>query len=353
MLLSALDVLSAVRSVARVSTLLCTRSRLSPALLMALRVLAADWSSWSSTVLTCATSESCPVTRALRVALVEARLLSPLLSFGRAFVLMVLRALSVDCSVFCVASLSDCDAVVPAVTVSLMSRFRLFKSLMKPCRLSFCCWRRLSAAVPASVATPAWFRSVFSSVSSVMMVAFVSLTFWAASSAVWTEPFALVSAVPRAATVRLVCELACDSRLELVSSVVEDSDVKVLMLVCVVFSSCEVPVSPLPAWAASWVAVFKDARAADVFVGTCASVVSRSVMVWRMVARLLDVVLRSLAALPPAVDAWSSMVSAVLLTILTIALLTVDTKLLLICWSSVLAPVSVTLVATELAFSLT
>ena len=76
-------------------------------------------------------------------------------------------------------------------------------------------------------------------------------------------------------------------------------------------------------------------------------------MVWRMVARLLDVVLRSLAALPPAVDAWSSMVSAVLLTILTIALLAVDTKLLLICWSSVLAPVSVTLVATELAFSLT
>ena len=152
---------------------------------------------------------------------------------------------------------------------------------------------------------------------------------------------------------RLVCELACDSRLELVSSVVEDSDVKVLMLVCAVFSSCEVPVSPLPAWAASWVAVFKDARAADVFVGTCASVVSRSVMVWRMVARLLDVVLRSLAALPPAVDAWLSMVSAVLLTILTIALLAVDTKLLLICWSSVLAPVSVTLVATELAFSLT
>ena len=40
--------------------------------------------------------------------------------------------------------------------------------------------------VPASVAIPALPSSVLSSVSSVMMVAFVSLTFWAASSAVWT-----------------------------------------------------------------------------------------------------------------------------------------------------------------------
>ena len=47
------------------------------------------------------------------------------------------------------------------------------------------------------------------------------------------------------------------------------------------------------------------------------------------------------------------MVSAVLLTMSMTTLLAVDTKLLLICWSSVVAPVSVTLVATELDFSLT
>ena len=128
MLLSVLDVLNAVKSVDRESTLLRSRSSPPFALLSAVRVLDAAWSSWSSTVLACAISDPCPVINALSDALVEDRVFKPPVSWGRACELMAARALPVLRSVVCVAVFSESEALVPAATVVLMSPLSLLKS---------------------------------------------------------------------------------------------------------------------------------------------------------------------------------------------------------------------------------
>ena len=98
-----------------------------------------------------------------------------------------------------------------------------------------------------SVVMPALLRSVLSSVSSAMMAALVSLTSCAVLMADLMEPFASVNAVPRAATVRLVCALAWESRFEPLSNAVEDCVAKAVMPDCVLFSNCEAVFRPAPA----------------------------------------------------------------------------------------------------------
>ena len=171
--------------------------------------------------------------------------------------------------------------------------------------------------------------------------------------AVPTVPFAWVSCAASAEMVRLVPDAACESREDAESSELDAADVCVLSEDCVEEINAEVDLRDAAICIPAFWVVAMDCRALAVCLGTDERVASRSSTTDSNMAMFRRTVVMSLTTALLVDEVFAESDSAPLLMVDATTRLTAATKALLTSRSTVVAPVSVTLAAMPLIFSLT